>query len=186
MLRRNPAIPVLALLLLLAAAASAAIEIQPAGEKAVGDRIVINGTTNFAPGNRVLVEVTAIAFAPTNKSGTTATSGASGIAAVEAGEPRNTWTFAVDTAGFEPGEYLVQAEVLERNVTETATFSLQASGTATPTPAPQTTEATATPAASPTTTAPAATPTPQAGPALPAIALIGLGILFWRIRRYQG
>ncbi len=161
--RRHLLLLILAALLLIAADASAAIEIEPEGGKVAGDRIVINGTTNFAPGNRVLVEVTALSFAPASKTAATGTSGASGIATVEAGEPRNTWTFAVDTTGFAPGEYPVRAEVLDRNVTETATFSLQEPGNGTATPAPQTTTATIAPTASPTTTAPAPTQTPQAG-----------------------
>ncbi|MFA7197944.1 MAG: hypothetical protein WC093_01515 [Methanoculleus sp.] len=143
---------------------------------AAGETVTIGGTTNLAPGNRLLVEVTPVAFGPGNAS---VQGGTSGTAVVEAGnETANTWSFAMDTTGFEPGEYTVTVDWVEGDATASTTFTVVEAGTVAPT---ATVTVQITP---PATEAPEPSPTPTAaGSALPvtaAIAAAAAGVLVRR------
>jgi hypothetical protein len=85
------------------------IQFIPGGEYHVGDRILMTGTTILSPGNQLLIEVTAVAFGPTNKTEDNRFSGSSAIVTVEKGQvnSQNTWEYILDTAGFLPGDYQV-------------------------------------------------------------------------------
>lgn len=136
---------------------------------AAGETAVISGTTNLAPGNRLLVTVPPVEFEPGGAGGT------SGTAVVQEGNATaNTWSFAVDTAGFRPGEYAVTVEWVEGDATASTTFTVGEAAPATP-------AATAT---TPPTTAPAQSPTPTAaGPLVPVEAVLAAGLAGYLVRR---
>jgi hypothetical protein len=85
------------------------VQFIPGGEYHVGDRIRMTGTTILSPGNQLLIEVSSLAFSPTNKTTENQFSGASAIVTVEKGEAdsQNRWSYVLDTAGFVPGDYQV-------------------------------------------------------------------------------
>jgi hypothetical protein len=85
------------------------VRFVPGGEYHVGDTIILSGTTILSPGNELLIEVSELAFSPTNKTEDTAFSGASAIVTVGKGseDSRNTWSYTLDTTGFAPGDYQV-------------------------------------------------------------------------------
>ena len=146
---------------------------------AAGETATISGTTNLAPGNRLLVEVTPVAFGPGNAS---VQGGTAGTAVVEAGnDTANTWSFAMDTTGFEPGEYTVTVDWVEGDATASTTFTVTEAGAVAPTATAtvQTTTATTPPA----TTEPSPTPT-AAGPALPVTAAIAAAAAGVLVRRW--
>lgn len=140
---------------------------------AAGETLTVSGTTNLAPGNRLLVTATPVAFGPANASAPSGGGGASGTAVVEAGNgTATTWSFAMDTTGFQPGEYIVTVDWVEGDATATTTFTVTEAATPTTT---ATTPATVTPEPSPTPTA--------AGSALPvtaALAAAAAGVLVRR------
>jgi len=161
-------------------AAAQETTINEIGMVTAGETITIGGTTNLAPGNRLIVTVTPVGFEPTNKSAPDGAAGASGTAVVQEGNATaNTWSFPVDTSGFEPGEYTVTVEWVEGEATASTTFTVTeaaAAPTATGTPA-----ATAT---TPPTTTPVQSPTPTAaGPAGPLIAVLAVGAIGYLVRR---
>lgn len=145
------------------AAAAQEMGVGEIGIVAVGETVTIGGTTNLAPGNHLLVTVTPVGFGPTNKSTPAGPGGVSGVAVVERGEEgANTWSFVVDTAGFEPGEYSVAVEWVEGGATASTTFSVVEAAATTPTVT-----------ATPVPTTPTAGPTPTAaGPAAPLAAIV--------------
>ena len=150
--------------------------IDDIGTVAAGETVTIGGTTNLAPGNRLLVTVTPIGFGPGNAS---VQGGTSGTAVVEeGGDTANSWSFDVDTTGFEPGEYSVTVEWVEGDATASTTFTVVEAAAVTPTP-------TVTPAATtPSTTTVTTTPTPTAaGPALPTAAALAAGLAGYLVRR---
>ena len=149
------------------------------GTVTAGETVTIGGTTNLAPGNRLRITVTPVGFAPTNKSAPSGAGGTSGTAVVEEGDAAaNTWSFDVDTTGFDPGEYSVTIDWVEGDATASTTFTVVEAAAVTPTP-------TATPAATtppPTTATPSPTPT-AAGSVLPAAAVLAAGLAGYLVRR---
>jgi len=156
-------------------AAAQQTSINEIGTVTAGETVAIGGTTNLAPGNRLLIEVTPVGFGPGNAS---VQGGTSGTAVVEEGNATaNTWSFDIDTTGFEPGEYIVTAEWVEGDATASTTFTVVEAAEATPTP-------TATPTATTPSTTMATTPTPTAaGPILPAAAALAAGLAGYLGRR---
>lgn len=151
-------------------AAAQETTIDEIGMVAANEMLTISGTTNLAPGNHLLVEVTPVGFEPTNKSAPGGTGGTSGTAVVREGNATaNTWSFEVDTTGFPPGVYGVTVEWVEGDATASTTFTVVEAAEAAPTPTA-------------TTTGPGPTPT-AAGPALPVaagLAAAAAGILVRR------
>ena len=135
------------------------ITINSPANATIGERITLSGTTNLAPGNRLLVEVTSQAFGPTPKDQSSPFSGASGTVTVQEGTGGlNTWSFTFDTASFEPDAYIGRVTgVTVPNAVATTAFLVKA---ITPTPTltqpttiPPTTLATPEPTTIPPTTA---------------------------------
>jgi hypothetical protein len=145
------------------------------GTVAANETATIGGTTNLAPGNRLLIEVTPVGFGPGNAP---VQGGTSGTAIVEEGnDTANSWSFEVYTTGFKPGEYSVTVEWVEGDATASTTFTVVEAAEATPT-------ATVTPAATTPSTTMATTPTPTAaGPALPVAAALAAGLAGYLMRR---
>ena len=85
------------------------VEFEPGGEYHVGDRILISGITNLAPGNELLIEVRSVSFGPTPKTEESRFSGVSATIVVEKGavDSQNTWSYLLDTTGFVPDQYQV-------------------------------------------------------------------------------
>ncbi len=162
-------------------AAAQEMTVDEIGSVVAGETVTISGTTNIAPGNHLLITATPVAFGPTNKSAPGGGGGASGTAIVQAGnETANTWSFAMNTTGFAPGEYSVTVDWVEGDATASTTFTVTEAAVATPaatvtTPAAATTPPTATPATSPTPTA--------AGPVLPLAAALAATLAGYLVRR---
>jgi hypothetical protein len=155
-------------------AAAQGTTIDEIGTVAAGETVTISGTTNLAPGNRLLVEVTPVAFGAGGAGGT------SGTAVVQAGNgTANTWSFEANTTGFEPGEYIVTVDWVEGDATASTRFTVTEAGAATPTVTAPATTATTPPA---TTTEPGPTPT-AAGPMVPAAAMIAAAAAGLLVRR---
>ncbi|MDD2473917.1 MULTISPECIES: hypothetical protein [unclassified Methanoculleus] len=149
-------------------AAAQGTTIDEVGSVVAGEMVTISGTTNLAPGNRLIITVTPVGFEPTNKSASGRTSGTSGTAVVEEGSTTtNTWSFEADTTGFEPGEYVATVEWVEGDATASTTFAVTGAAPTTP----------AVTAVTPSTTAPTQSPTPTAaGPTVPLAAALAIGL----------
>jgi trimeric autotransporter adhesin len=165
------------------------INIDPIGDKHVGDKFTITATTNLAVDDEVLVQVYSSSFKPTEKSQSGEFSGATGTVKVTAGDNgMNKISFDIDSSTFKPDEYIVTEDAVIQVATGTALFNVLE--TAPPTVA-STSVVTAAPtvvqSAAPTavaTAAPTATPTKSPGFGV-FIALIGLGaVAFVVVRRH--
>ena len=163
------------------------ITVLPVGDKQVGDKFTIQGTTNLAVDDEILVQVVSSSFKPTEKTQSGEFSGATGTVKVVAGtQGFNTWSFPVDAASFKPDEYIVQAQGI--TVTGAQTSTLFNVVEFKPTPVPTTVATTApvntAPPTAPPTTVPTAKPTTQPGFGA-LIALIGLGaVAFLVVRKH--
>ncbi|MCZ0860741.1 PGF-CTERM sorting domain-containing protein [Methanocorpusculum sp. MG] len=133
------------------------IDITNPGDKAVGTKFTISGTTNLAVDDQILVEVVSSSFNAVDKSQSSATSGVSQSTKVVAGEGAdNTWSVEVDTTNWKLDEYTIKVQGIEVGITATTNFNLvekvvTQTPTATTTGAPATTTATATATATPST-----------------------------------
>jgi len=158
------------------------IRINPIGEKMVGDKFTLSGTTNLAVDDELLVEVTSSSFAPTQKTQSGEFSGATGTVKVTKGtDGFNTWEFPVDATTFKPDEYIVQVSGITVSQTASALFNVvEVKPTVVPTTAPATEVTTA--ATTIPTTAPTAAPTTTPGFGA-LIALVGLGAVAFLIVR---
>lgn len=166
------------------------IAFLPPGQYPAGGIVVINGTTNLAPGDHLAVEVYSSTFGPTPKTGNGTFYGASGIVTVQPGQPgSNVWSFPVNTSGFPPDMYVVIVTGIEVQVTGSTTFTLVSALTTTATTVPYMTtfppstppaSAIASPSPSPTTT--------QAGGISGTVCLAGICAAFvlmaTRTRKY--
>lgn len=157
------------------------IRIDSIGDKAVGEKFTVTGTTNLAVGDEMTVDVTSAAFGATTKTETSGFSGRSGTVKVVEGTDFNKWSFEVDATNFKPDQYQVKVEGIDvSDATATATFNV-VEAPATPTVQPTETGATVQPTQTATTTAPATTPTQPGFGAL--ISLIGLGAVAFLVMR---
>ena len=138
------------------------IKITNPGDKALGSKFTISGTTNLAVDDQILVEVMSSSFSAVDKK----------TIKVVAGEGTdNTWSVEIDTTNWKLDKYTVKVNGIEVDVTATTNFNLvekivnlTPTVTSTSAPANKTANATAT-----------ATPTP-ATPGFGAfITLAGLG-----------
>ncbi|OPY36877.1 MAG: hypothetical protein A4E35_01714 [Methanoregula sp. PtaU1.Bin051] len=116
--------------------------IDPIPDHAVGDLFEITGSTNLAPGDNLMVEITSNAFRPTKKSEPSGSYGAAGMVQVQKGSGSlNYWSFPVDASTFTPGEYTVTVSAVLQNVRGTANFRIveRLPATTVTTPPPQAT-----------------------------------------------
>lgn len=164
-------------------AAAQEMTVNEIGTVAAGETVTVSGTTNLAPGNRLLVTATPVAFGPANASAPAGGGGASGTAVVQAGNATlNTWSVAMDTTGFAPGEYIVTVDWVEGEATVSTTLTVTEAAAATPTATVTTPAATVT--TPPTTATPEPSPTPTAaGPAVPAAAALAVAAAGLLMRR---
>lgn len=103
------------------------VEFEPYGEYHVGDRILLSGITNLAPGNELLIEVRSVSFGPTPKTEDSRFSGVSATIIVGQGavDSRNTWHYLLDTTGFVPDQYQVEISgITVPAFRKTASFTL--------------------------------------------------------------
>jgi hypothetical protein len=97
------------------------ININIIGEREVGDKFLIKGSTNLPVDSELLVEVTSSSFKPT--SGTF--SGATGTVKVLKGTgDLNSWSFPIDSTSFKPDEYNVQVSQITGDKSVSTRFSL--------------------------------------------------------------
>jgi PGF-CTERM protein len=165
------------------------ITVLPVGEKQVGDKFTIAGTTNLAVDDELLVEVTSSSFKPTTKTQSGEFSGSTGTVKVQKGtDGLNKWSFPVDAAAFKPDEYIVQVASITVSGAQASTLFNVVEFKPTPVPttvvttAPVVTAVTTAPV--PVTTVPTAKPTTQPGFGA-LIALIGLGaVAFLVVRKH--
>jgi len=165
------------------------ITVLPVGEKQVGDKFTIAGTTNLAVDDELLVEVTSSSFRPTTKQQPNEFSGSTGtVKTVKGTDGLNKWSFPVDAAAFKPDEYIVQVSSITVVGAQASTlfnvveFKPTPVPTAVVTTAPVVTAVTTAPV--PVTTVPTAKPTTQPGFGA-LIALIGLGaVAFLVVRKH--
>jgi PGF-CTERM protein len=164
------------------------ITVLPVGEKQVGDKFTISGTTNLAVDDELLVEVTSSSFKPTDKTQSGEFSGATGTVKVVKGtDGLNKWSFPVDAAAFKPDEYIVQAAGITVNAQTSTLFNVvEFKPTTVPTTVVTTKPSNQTPVQTTAvpTTAPTAKATTQPGFGA-LIALIGLGaVAFLVVRKH--
>jgi len=165
------------------------INVDPVGDRHVGDKFTITGTTNLAVGDDVLFEVYSSSFQPTQKSQSGAFSGATGTVKVVKGDGGlNKVSFDIDASTFKPDEYLVKASAVLQSATGTALFNVLegAAPTAVPTAVVTTAAPTVvqTTVVVPPTTVATPVPTPTKTPGFGAlVALTGLGAVAFVIMR---
>ena len=86
----------------------------PSDTVAAGQVVVVRAATILSPGNRILVEVIPLSFAPTSKMASLAEGGVSGVVVVEKGAGGvNSWSFNFSTRGYSPGSYIVEVSGVE-------------------------------------------------------------------------
>lgn len=134
------------------------VSIHNIGERTVGDKFTIAGTTNLAVGDDLMVDIRSTSFSPTKKTQSGEYYGSSGQVKVVSGSgSSNSWSYDVDTSGWKPDSYFVTVTGITVDTTDTGTFDLLAA-------TPATTVATTVPATEVTTAVPADT-TPPVTPA---------------------
>lgn len=135
------------------------ITIDPIGNQETGTPFTISGTTNLAPNNQLLIEITPTSFTPGDKNQQTSASGISGTVTIIAGNP-NAWSYPVSGHSLPIDSYTIRVSGIAVSASTSASFSIIA-----PTPIQPTNPA-------PTATTPASTPSPteprptSLGPAL--------------------
>lgn len=135
------------------------ITIDPIGNQETGTPFTISGTTNLAPNNQLLIEITPTSFTPGDKNQQTSASGISGTVTIIAGNP-NAWSYPVSGHSLPIDSYTIRVSGIAVSASTSASFSIIAPTPIQPTnPAPTAT----TPASTPSPTEPRPTPL---GPAL--------------------
>ena len=131
------------------------LTIDPVGDQETGTSFTISGTTNLAPGNRLLIEINPAAFVPGDKNQQTSAAGVSGTVTVFAGNP-NGWSYPVSGSGLIADSYIVRVSGISVPVSASASFGVVSSPAVPPqTPVPTTIPPT------PTASATAPQPTPS-------------------------
>ena len=158
--------------------ADAWIRISNPGDKAVGSKFTLTGTTNLAIDDQILVEVLSSSFEATDKTQDLGNSGITQTTKVVAGEAGdNVWTIEVDTTNWKLDEYMIEARGIEVDATTTTNFNLvQKVVTTTPTTAVPT-------GTTPTATTAKPTETPKSPGFGAFIALAGLGAVAMLVLR---
>jgi len=109
------------------------IQVNPLGDKYVGDTFIVNGTTNMPENTKLLVTVTSSSFNLSSKMQLGPFSGSEGIVHTtkRSGISTNYWEFDVDTKTFYPDHYIVKVETWEFNgsINTTTSFNLMSKTT---------------------------------------------------------
>jgi hypothetical protein len=156
--------------------------IDPIGERFVGEKFTISGTTNLAADDDLLVEVYSSSFVPTEKGQSGEFSGTTGMVKVKPGDGRNNhWSFDVDASTFKPDEYTVRVSAAKLSVTGSTTFTVVPWQIQTPTPTTIVMAATTLPATVATDT-PATSPTTQVTPLPIWLTIFGVACAYAAIR----
>lgn len=152
--------------------------INPVGDRYVGDKFTISGSTNLAVGDKLMVEVVSSSFRPTEKTESGEFSGASGeVTIVPGSNGYNHWSFDIDASAFRPDEYIVRVSAVIQDVTASTYFNIinrppTTTATNTP-PVTTTTQRTTTPVWSPPLTTPRSPlPVPLVAGALALVIII--------------
>lgn len=103
------------------------VTIDPIPDHAVGDLVVITGTTNHMAGTRLELDIVNVSPAP----GKRPRAGGTDAFIVRGGGMANRWSGALDTSAIPPGEYLVKAYWINETVRSDllATSRLRLTGT---------------------------------------------------------
>jgi len=148
--------------------------INPIGDHYVGDKFTISGSTNLAPDDELMIDITSSSFKPTEKSQGSEFSGSSGIVRVVKGDGGyNHWSFDVDASAFKPDEYIVRVTGITVEVVGSTYFNIIEKPAATPV-------VTTLPVTSATTTVPITTlppSLPATTPKSPLPCMIAIGAL---------
>ena len=90
-----------------------------------GEEIVVGGYTNYNTDNSVLVEIWPASFGPKNKYDPGMSGGGSVVVPViEFNETKYAWSANFSSKNWTPDTYMVRAEVISKNYSETALFNL--------------------------------------------------------------
>jgi hypothetical protein len=101
------------------------INIIPITQKIVGDKFTIQGTTNLAENDELLVEIYSSSFWLTMKDESGNLSGASGkVKVMKGSQGFNIWAFPLDTSSFKPDRYSVKVSSLEIDVRTMTSFEI--------------------------------------------------------------
>lgn len=178
------------------------ITIKPIGTVTIGNKFFVEGTTNLAIGNTIIVEVVSASFGPTKKTASGEFSGFSGsVKVVEGTGEWNSFKIEVPSSNFIKDEYIVTATSVETTTSGSINFQVvETPPTPTHTPIPPTPEPTPIPPTIPPTPpptpevtiiqptpTPTIPPTPEETPATKSpgfgaiIAVIGLGVAGYMI-----
>lgn len=160
------------------------VSIHDIGDRTVGDKFTLTGTTNLAAGDDLMVDIRSTSFSPTTKTQSGEYYGSSGQVKVAAGSgSSNSWSYDVDTSGWKPDSYFVTVTGITVDTTDTGTFNLLAAvpttiATSAPTTGvPATIPMETTPTVTPETTAPSPSPATTKTPFSPVAVIGALGIL---------
>jgi PGF-CTERM protein len=164
------------------------ITIKPIPQVTIGNTFKVEGLTNLAVGNQLIIETISSSFGPTSKNQAGQFSGFSGSTKVVDGTDQwNSFSMEIPSANFIKDEYIATVSSVEVAISGSTTFNVMPfvpTPTPTPTPVP-TLIVTTVPTTVPTTTA-TPTPTPTASPGFGAlIALVGLGCVAFLVVRKQ-
>lgn len=157
------------------------IRIDSIGDKAVGEKFTITGTTNLAVGDELNVDIQSVAFGATKKTESSGFSGRSGTVKVVEGTDTNKWSYEVDATNYKPDQYQVKVEGIDVSDASTSTTFNIVEGVPTTPVQPTQSVTTVPPTGTATTTVPATTPTQPGFGAL--ISLIGLGAVAFLVMR---
>jgi hypothetical protein len=158
--------------------------ITPIEDHAVGDKFTIQGSTNLAVGNNLMIEIISSSFKPTQKVQDVEFSGSAGTVKVEPGTKGfNRWSFDVDASTFKPDEYIVKVSGTTIEAAGSTTFNIvEKLPTTIKTLSPESTAKTANPI---TTNPPTPLTTTQKSPLSPtmidiAFVLVGCAMILKR------
>jgi hypothetical protein len=101
------------------------IQIDPIGDKYVGESFTITSTTNLSAGEEILVQVYSSTFFPGPKMQTREFSGATGAVTVIQGRSGiNKISFVVNTSEFKPDEYVVSEDAIRQDANSVVVFNV--------------------------------------------------------------
>ena len=90
------------------------ISVDPVSDKYIGDQFTITGKTSLPAGTEILVEVYPASYEDQTGTGSGDFTGAMGTITIAGSTgSSNTWSFPIDTATFQPVEYLVTTSSLK-------------------------------------------------------------------------